>query len=53
MHDGRFSSLEELLDFYRDPPSKREHRHELPARLDLTDAELDDLARFLRVLGAI
>ena len=51
MHDGRFSSIEELLDFYRHPPNKRTTRHELPARLDLTDGELDDLAHFLRVLG--
>ncbi|HEU4428401.1 MAG TPA: cytochrome c peroxidase [Myxococcota bacterium] len=51
MHDGRFTSLEEVLDFYRHPPDDPSMRHELPARLDLTDAELDDLARFLRVLG--
>lgn len=52
LHDGRFSSLEELLDFYRRPPNKAASRHELPATLALSDGELTDLARFLRALEA-
>jgi cytochrome c peroxidase len=50
LHDGRFTTLEEVLDYYRRPPDKASVRHELPARLDLSDREISDLARFLRAL---
>ena len=49
MHDGRFDDLISVLEFYRDPPSKDISNHELPP-LDLTDAELRDLASFLSSL---
>ena len=52
MHDGRFGSLEEVLDFYRSPPDKAAVPHELPGKLELSDRELDDLARFLRTLSS-
>jgi hypothetical protein len=38
-----------VLAFYRKPPDKSRVRHELPP-LDLTDREVEDLARFLRTL---
>jgi cytochrome c peroxidase len=50
LHDGRFASLEEVLEYYRHPPDKAAVRHELPARLDLSDRDVADLARFLRAL---
>ena len=49
-HDGRFASLEEVLAYYRTPPDKAVIFHELPRALDLSDAELADLASFLRAL---
>ena len=50
LHDGRFTTIEEVLDYYRRPPDKASVRHELPASLDLSDSEIADLARFLRAL---
>ena len=50
LHDGRFSTLEEVLGYYRNPPDKARVRHELPP-LSLSDAEIGDLASFLRALA--
>jgi cytochrome c peroxidase len=50
LHDGRFGTLVEVLEFYRHPPDKAAVPHELPRELDLSDGELADLSRFLRTL---
>jgi len=52
LHDGRFATLEQVLEYYRNPPDKAAVRHELPRALDLSDGELADLARFLRTLDS-
>jgi len=52
MHDGRFETLIEVLEFYRDPPAKEVSNHELPP-LNLTDDELRDLAAFLGTLTSM
>jgi cytochrome c peroxidase len=49
-HDGRFATLPAVLEYYRHPPDKAAVRHELPRALELSDAEIEDLARFLRTL---
>ncbi|MEM7434969.1 MAG: cytochrome-c peroxidase, partial [Myxococcota bacterium] len=52
MHDGRFESLREVLEFYRAPPTKSPAMpHELVALPHLTDDDLDHLEAFLRTLG--
>jgi len=48
MHDGRFSDLESVLEFYRQPPDQ-EQTHELPP-LNLSDTETAQLLAFLRTL---
>jgi cytochrome c peroxidase len=48
MHDGRFATLREVLDYYNDPP--KDGGHELRA-LGLGGRELGDLERFLRALS--
>jgi cytochrome c peroxidase len=50
LHDGRFATLPDVLDYYRHPPDKAAVRHELPRALELSDREIEDLARFLRTL---
>jgi cytochrome c peroxidase len=50
LHDGRFATLEEVLDYYRHPADKQTVGHELPRSLDLSDREIADLTRFLRTL---
>lgn len=47
MHDGRFATLEAVLEHYREPP--RGVRHELKAG-GFTGSEMADLAAFLRAL---
>lgn len=47
MHDGRFATLAEVVDHYRDPPS--DVRHELP-ETTLSDAEAGQLVSFLGAL---
>ena len=47
MHDGRFATLEAVLDHYRNPPRAR--NHELQT-LSLTTADIANLAAFLRTL---
>ncbi|MCB9786919.1 MAG: FixH family protein [Deltaproteobacteria bacterium] len=49
MHDGRFATLEEVMDHYREPPPPDAARHELPT-LDLTDRESEQIVAFLRAL---
>lgn len=50
MHDGRFSTLKEVLEHYRSPPEKSRHRHELP-RLNLSDQDAQDIVAFLETLS--
>ena len=50
MHDGRFATLEAVVEHYRAPPDKSLHRHELPPALTLDDADVVDLVAFLRLL---
>lgn len=50
-HDGRFSSLEEVIRFYKTPPDKGPNKvHELQA-LNLTPGEIAALAAFLEMLN--
>jgi len=49
MHDGRFATLEAVLEHYRSPAELNLALHELTP-LDLTDTELKQLARFLHTL---
>jgi len=52
MHDGRFATLREVLEFYRDLPGLPPvgHREETLLPADFTDEEMDDLEAFLRCL---
>lgn len=50
-HDGRFSSLEEVIDYYQTPPETgRNKAHELQP-LDLTEEEKKALIVFLEMLN--
>lgn len=50
LHDGRFATLDAVLEHYRRPPEQRlVGLHEI-APLDLTDGELKQLVRFLQTL---
>ncbi|MDH3625690.1 MAG: hypothetical protein OEQ49_17625 [Myxococcales bacterium] len=52
MHDGRFSTLREVLEFYRTPPARSNAMpHELVPLPHLTDSDLDSLEALLRMLG--
>lgn len=52
MHDGRFSTLEEVMDFYIEPPAiSGTMRHELPALSHLNENDRQNLLAFLRALG--
>ena len=48
MHDGRFQTLEEVLDFYVEAGFLNTHRMQMLNILVLDDQELADLATFLR-----
>lgn len=56
MHSGRFSSLEEVVDFYNEgrgnavPPGEKLHLHWHIVKPDLTAAETKKLVAFLRSL---
>ncbi len=52
MHDGRFASLEQVVEYYRDPPEAEVTGHELPP-LDLTDRESRQLVAFLATLNEV
>jgi cytochrome c peroxidase len=49
LHDGRFKSIEQVIDFYLDPPSKRRSGNHLPT-IVLTDTEKSHLIDFLQTL---
>ena len=49
MHDGRFKTLKEVVEFYSNPPDVSEVPHELPS-LELTEQEIDELVEFLKIL---
>lgn len=51
MHDGRFKTLEEVVNFYNQAGVKNPHQDELILPLDLTDEEKRDLVEFLRTLN--
>jgi cytochrome c peroxidase len=52
MHDGRFTSLEEVIRFYSELPGEPRvgHREDFLFPLALTDREVADLVAFLRAL---
>ncbi len=52
MHDGRFATLREVIEFYRDLPGLPPvgHREETLLPVDFTDEEMDNLEAFLRSL---
>jgi cytochrome c peroxidase len=51
MHDGRFKTLEEVVNFYNKGGVKNPHQDPLILPLELTDQEKSDLAAFLRTLN--
>lgn len=51
MHDGRFKSLEEVVNFYDKGGVKNPHQDNLIIPLELTDQEKHDLIAFLRTLN--
>ena len=52
MHDGRFGTLREVLEFYSELPGEPPlgHREETLVPLEFSDREMDDLEAFLRSL---
>lgn len=51
MHDGRFKTLEEVVNFYNKGGVKNPHQDNLIIPLELTDEEKRDLVAFLRTLN--
>ncbi len=51
MHDGRFKTLEEVVNFYNQGGIKNPHMDPLVLPLDLTDQEKRDLVEFLHTLN--
>lgn len=51
MHDGRFKTLEEVVNFYNKGGVKNPHQDELVLPLELTDEEKHNLVLFLRTLN--
>ncbi|MDE3224642.1 MAG: c-type cytochrome [Nitrospirota bacterium] len=51
MHDGRFKTLEEVVNFYNQGGVKNPHQDELVIPLELTDQEKHDLVAFLHTLN--
>ncbi|MEZ4266203.1 MAG: cytochrome c peroxidase [Myxococcota bacterium] len=49
MHDGRFASLEAVVDHYRELPPGQSQRHELP-EMALSERESAQLVAFLKTL---
>jgi cytochrome c peroxidase len=50
-HDGRFKTLEEVVNFYNQGGVKNPHQDPLIIPLDLTDEEKHDLVAFLHTLN--
>jgi cytochrome c peroxidase len=50
MHDGRFATLAEVVEFYNMGGIKNPFQDPLVLPLNLTDAEKRDLIEFLRTL---
>ena len=50
-HDGRFKTLEEVVNFYNQGGVKNPHQDPLIIPLDLTDQEKHDLVQFLHTLN--
>ena len=51
MHDGRFKTLKEVVDFYNKGGVKNPHQDNLIIPLELTDQEKHDLLEFLQTLN--
>ena len=51
MHDGRFKTLEEVVNFYNKGGVKNPHQDPLVLPLELTDQEKSDLVAFLHTLN--
>lgn len=51
MHDGRFKTLEEVVNFYNKGGVKNPHQDNLIIPLELTDQEKHDLLEFLHTLN--
>ena len=51
MHDGRFKTLEEVVNFYNQGGVKNPHQDPLILPLELTKEEKHDLVQFLRTLN--
>jgi cytochrome c peroxidase len=51
MHDGRFKTLEEVVNFYNKGGVKNPHQDNLMIPLELTDQEKRDLVEFLHTLN--
>ncbi|MBX3331680.1 MAG: c-type cytochrome [Nitrospira sp.] len=51
MHDGRFKTLKEVVDFYNKGGVKNPHQDNLIIPLELTDQEKHDLVEFLHTLN--
>ena len=51
MHDGRFKTLEEVVNFYNQGGVKNPHQDPLILPLELTKEEKQDLVQFLRTLA--
>ena len=50
MHDGRFKTIREVIDFYVNPGPTKIGQREIDA-IPLTDEEIDDLVAFLETLN--
>lgn len=51
MHDGRFATLRQVVDFYNGGGIKNPHKDKTIVPLDLTDQEKEDLVEFLQSLS--
>jgi cytochrome c peroxidase len=51
MHDGRFKTLEDVVNFYNQGGVKNPHQDPLILPLELTNDEKKDLVQFLRTLN--
>ena len=50
MHDGRFTTILEVLKHYQNPPDKTKTIHEI-SKLELSDQDLENIAEFLQTLS--